>query len=81
MAAALVLSPFILVAVYPRVARGKMLYKDVMPELKPSPRSRSLLGLAILIVGRGRRMDFRESSFDGLLDSTISPGMDGCCAI
>ncbi len=51
MAAALVLSPFILGAVYPRVARGKMLYKDVMPELKPSPRSRSLLGLAMLIVG------------------------------
>lgn len=51
MAAALVLSPFILGAVYPRVARGKMLYRDVMPELKNPPASQSLAGLAMLIVG------------------------------
>jgi energy-coupling factor transport system substrate-specific component len=51
MASALVLSPFILGAVYPRVARGKMLYKDVMPELQPPHASRSFVGLALLIVG------------------------------
>jgi hypothetical protein len=51
MASALILSPFILGAVYPRVARGRMLYKDVMPELKKSPASRSFFGLALLIVG------------------------------
>jgi hypothetical protein len=51
LASALILSPFILAAVYPRVARGKMLYKDVMPELKNAPRSQSLLGLTMLIIG------------------------------
>lgn len=51
MASALVLSPFILAAVYPRVARGRMLYKDVMPELTHTPRSRSMPALAMLVVG------------------------------
>ena len=35
MASALVLSPLILIGVYPRVKAGRMLYQDVMPELKP----------------------------------------------
>ncbi len=51
MASALVLSPFILAAVYPRVARGRMLYKDVMPELKDAPATQSFAGLAMLMVG------------------------------
>ena len=34
MASALVLSPLLLIAVYPRVRRGRMLYADVMPEFK-----------------------------------------------
>jgi energy-coupling factor transport system substrate-specific component len=51
MASALILSPFILRAVYPRVARGRMLYKDVMPELKSPARSQSFVGLAMLIAG------------------------------
>jgi hypothetical protein len=51
MASAVVLSPFILAAVYPRVARGKMLYKDVMPELKSAPRSQSFIGLTMLMIG------------------------------
>ena len=37
MASALVLSPFILAAVYPRVKKGRMLYTDMMPEVKPKP--------------------------------------------
>jgi len=51
MMAALILSPFILRAVYPRVQRGKVLYKDVMPELKAAPASQSLLGLVMLVTG------------------------------
>ena len=51
MIAALVLSPFILRAVYPRVERGRVLYKDVMPELTPAPRTQSLAGLTLLLVG------------------------------
>ena len=51
MASALVLSPFILAAVYPRVARGRMLYKDVMPELIDAPVLQSYTGLAMLMVG------------------------------
>jgi energy-coupling factor transport system substrate-specific component len=51
MAAALVLSPFILAAVYPRVRRGRMLWVDVMPERKPAPRARSAAGFALLVAG------------------------------
>jgi energy-coupling factor transport system substrate-specific component len=50
MVSAMVLSPLILAAVYPRVRAGHLLYRDVMPEL---PRSRpvSLVGLAMLVGG------------------------------
>ena len=51
MASAVVLSPFILAAVYPRVARGKMLYRDVMPELTSAPKSQSFIGLTLLMAG------------------------------
>ncbi len=51
MASALILSPFILAAVYPRVRRGRMLYTDVMPELKTAPFARRATGLVLLIVG------------------------------
>jgi energy-coupling factor transport system substrate-specific component len=53
MIAALFLSPFLLAAVYPRVASGRMLYQDVMPELRPRPRATRALGLVMLIVGEG----------------------------
>jgi energy-coupling factor transport system substrate-specific component len=49
--AALALSPFILIAVYPRVRKARMLYEDVMPELKPTPRLRSWCGLGMLVTG------------------------------
>ncbi len=51
MFAALALSPFILFAVYPRVSKGRLLYEDVMPELKPPPHLMSLCGLAMLFAG------------------------------
>jgi len=51
MASAMVLSPLILIAVYPRVARGRMLYTDVMPEFKERRWSMRALGLVILIAG------------------------------
>ncbi len=51
MTSAVVLSPFILYAVYPRVRRGRLLYEDVMPELKPNPMALRIAGLALLVVG------------------------------
>jgi energy-coupling factor transport system substrate-specific component len=51
MASALVLSPLILIAVYPRVRRGRMLYGDVMPEFKERPWSMRAAGLAMLVAG------------------------------
>lgn len=51
MLAALVLSPFILYAIYPRVSAGRMLYKDVMPELTLRPFRIRACGLALLIAG------------------------------
>ena len=51
MASALVLSPLILSAVYPRVQRGRMLYTDMMPEFKERRWSVRAIGLAILVAG------------------------------
>jgi energy-coupling factor transport system substrate-specific component len=51
MASALVLSPFILAAVYPRVRKGRLLYGDLMPELKRAPRPLRLAGLSMLVAG------------------------------
>lgn len=51
MASALVLSPLILIGVYPRVRAGRMLYQDVMPELKPRPPLARVGGLSMLVLG------------------------------
>lgn len=51
MASALVLSPLLLIAVYPRVRRGRMLYADVMPEFKERPWSVRAAGLLLLVAG------------------------------
>ncbi len=53
MIAALALAPLILFAAYPRVRRGRMLYRDMMPELKQHPWAVRAFGLAMLIVGEG----------------------------
>ena len=53
MISAVVLSPFILAAVYPRVRRGRLLYEDVMPELKPRPLPFRITGVILLMVGEG----------------------------
>jgi energy-coupling factor transport system substrate-specific component len=51
MASALALSPFILAAVYPRVRKGRMLYTDLMPELKLRPRPVRAGGMLIFVAG------------------------------
>ncbi len=51
MAAALLLSPLILMAVYPRVRQGRMLYADVMPEFKERRLSVRAAGFAMLVAG------------------------------
>jgi energy-coupling factor transport system substrate-specific component len=51
MVAAIVLSPLILAAVYPRVRAGRLLYGDVMPEMRPHPMAIRWAGLAMLIAG------------------------------
>jgi energy-coupling factor transport system substrate-specific component len=51
MVAAIVLAPLILVAVYPRVRAGRLLYGDVMPELRPHPMPIRWAGLAMLVAG------------------------------
>ncbi len=49
--ASLALAPFLLYAIYPRVCRGRMLYQDMMPELRAMPRAVQLAGLALLAFG------------------------------
>ena len=71
MASALVLSPFILAAVYPRVARGKMLYKDVMPELKSAPRSQSFARPHNADGRRSRRVGLGQSTLDRPLGAAL----------
>ena len=51
MAAALVLSPFLLAAVYPRVRSARMLYQDVMPEHPRRPMAVAAIGFVLLVVG------------------------------
>lgn len=51
MAAALVLSPFLLAAVYPRVRSGRMLYQDLMPEHPRRPIAIATAGLVLLVAG------------------------------
>ncbi len=51
MLAATVLSPLILAAVYPRVRTGHLLYRDVMPEIQPRPKTLRIAGLVMLLVG------------------------------
>ena len=51
MLAAVALSPLILIAVYPRVRAGRLLYADVMPEMRPRPMAVRLAGLVMLITG------------------------------
>ena len=51
MASAVLISPFILYAVYPRVKKGRLLYTDLMPELRPRAMPIRIFGLAMLLVG------------------------------
>ena len=53
MASALLLAPFILAAVYPRVKKGRMLYEDMMPEVKRKPMATRIIGFAMLLIGEG----------------------------
>jgi len=53
MASAMLLAPFILAAVYPRVKKGRMLYEDMMPEVKPKPMAVRIIGFSMLLVGEG----------------------------
>jgi energy-coupling factor transport system substrate-specific component len=51
MLAAIVLSPLLLVAVYPRVKTGRLLYTDIMPEAQAQRGLLQILGFAMLIAG------------------------------
>ncbi|MBV8773652.1 MAG: QueT transporter family protein [Deltaproteobacteria bacterium] len=51
MLASIVLAPLILVAVYPRVRAGQLLYRDVMPELRERPKPVRIAGAMMLLVG------------------------------
>ncbi len=51
MLAAIVLAPLILVAVYPRVHAGRLLYRDVMPELRERSKPARFAGVIMLVGG------------------------------
>ncbi|MGH7864869.1 MAG: QueT transporter family protein [Candidatus Binataceae bacterium] len=51
MLAAMLLAPFILAAVYPRVQKGHLTYQDLMPEIERPPSALRFVGLGLLIVG------------------------------
>src|SRR5215472_13499709 len=51
MLAAMLLSPFLLGAIYPRVKAGHLLYQDVMPEHPASSRWTAPIGLVLLLIG------------------------------
>jgi energy-coupling factor transport system substrate-specific component len=51
MLAAMLLSPFLLAAIYPRVKAGHLLYQDVMPEYRLPGRIPGGVGLVLLVIG------------------------------
>jgi energy-coupling factor transport system substrate-specific component len=51
MLAAMLLSPFLLAAIYPRVKAGHLLYQDVMPEHRDSSKWTAPMGLILLSIG------------------------------
>lgn len=51
MVSAIVLSPLLLAAVYPRVRAGHLLYRDVMPEIRQHSQPVRFLGLVMLLGG------------------------------
>lgn len=53
MISAMVLSPFILAAVYPRVKKGRLTYQDMMPEVRRKPLAMRLVGFLMLVIGEG----------------------------
>jgi energy-coupling factor transport system substrate-specific component len=47
---AVVLTPFLLAVIYPRVKRGQLLYRDIMRNPAPPRRGRRRIGLALVVV-------------------------------
>jgi energy-coupling factor transport system substrate-specific component len=47
---AVVLTPFLLAVIYPRVRRGRLLYRDIMPRPLPRRRAKGRVGLAVVVV-------------------------------
>ena len=81
MVSALVLSPLILIAVYPRVQRGRMLYADVMPEFNERRWSVRAVGTRDAGGRRGRRVADGQPGFDRLLGAVVSVGVDDAAAV
>ncbi|TMA35458.1 MAG: QueT transporter family protein [Deltaproteobacteria bacterium] len=48
---AVVLAPFLLAVLYPRVQRARLLYRDLLGPRLPPPRWRIALGTALVVVG------------------------------
>ncbi|TMA71157.1 MAG: QueT transporter family protein [Deltaproteobacteria bacterium] len=50
---AVVLAPFLLAVLYPRVQRARLLYRDLLGPRLPPPRWRTALGAALVVIGTG----------------------------
>src|SRR5262245_6796767 len=50
---ALVLGPFLLTVLYPRIRRARLLYRDLLGPRPPLPRWRAALGVALVVAGTG----------------------------
>lgn len=48
---AVVLGPFLLAILYPRIRRARLLYRDLLGPRPPVPAARAALGIAALVVG------------------------------
>lgn len=55
-AVAVVLTPFLLAVIYPRVKRGHLLYRDLLPPGPRRPRAVRLLGLGLLVTATSAGM-------------------------
>jgi len=75
-AVAVVLTPFLLSVIYPRVKRGQLLYRDLLPEVPRRPRPVRVFGLALLVVATAGGMVLGNLLSTGALILPF-PGGDG----
>jgi energy-coupling factor transport system substrate-specific component len=74
---ALILSPFLLAVLYPRIRHARLLYRDLLGPRPPLPRWRAALGVTLVVVGTGAAFAAGELIAGGLWLAPWAPYRTG----